>query len=297
MELLCLFLLCPVQENVSLSFIFCANGGCGSRVQERILEAKKSVDCAFFELDLKNVATALEKKQARLILDRGQKGLRPQTPTKLIDGFGYMHNKFCVLDNERVLTGSFNPTKSAEDGQDNVLIDIFSPALAAAYRTEFDELWSGNGRNARNPRIEGSNLSIRAFFCPEDSCELHVVNELLSAKRSIHFLAFSFTSEEIADALLYSGAEVRGVMERTNAHDKSQYPRMRGFGLDIRKDGNPRMMHHKTFIIDGSIVITGSFNPTESADTRNDENLLIIRSPEVARQFEREFERVWAEAG
>ena len=52
-------------------------------------------------------------------------------------------------------------------------------------------------------------------------------------------------------------------------------------------------MHHKVFIIDENIVITGSFNPTESADKRNDENILIIHDSIVAGKYLGEFDRVW----
>ena len=38
-------------------------------------------------------------------------------------------------------------------------------------------------------------------------------------------------------------------------------------------------------IIDGKIVITGSFNFTKAAESKNAENLLIIKSPELAKLY------------
>jgi len=38
-------------------------------------------------------------------------------------------------------------------------------------------------------------------------------------------------------------------------------------------------------IIDGSIVITGSFNFTKAAETKNADNLLIIQSQEIAKLY------------
>ena len=52
-------------------------------------------------------------------------------------------------------------------------------------------------------------------------------------------------------------------------------------------------MHHKVIIIDGEIVIFGSFNFSDSADRSNDENLLIIYNRAVAARFEEEFQRVF----
>lgn len=51
-------------------------------------------------------------------------------------------------------------------------------------------------------------------------------------------------------------------------------------------------MHHKVFIVDEKIVVTGSFNPTMSGDIRNDENIVIIYDKEIASEFLEEYDRV-----
>jgi phosphatidylserine/phosphatidylglycerophosphate/cardiolipin synthase-like enzyme len=43
-------------------------------------------------------------------------------------------------------------------------------------------------------------------------------------------------------------------------------------------------------------VITGSYNFSASAEDRNDENALVIYNPEIAAQFEEEFNRVFSQA-
>lgn len=52
-------------------------------------------------------------------------------------------------------------------------------------------------------------------------------------------------------------------------------------------------MHHKVFIIDGKIVAFGSYNFSQSAETSNDENLIVVYSEPIAQQFIQEFMRVW----
>jgi len=52
-------------------------------------------------------------------------------------------------------------------------------------------------------------------------------------------------------------------------------------------------LHHKFGIIDGKIVITGSHNWTEAANTQNDETLIVIENPIIAHHFQREFERLY----
>lgn len=62
--------------------------------------------------------------------------------------------------------------------------------------------------------------------------------------------------------------------------------------------GTPRLargdkLHHKFAVLDGRAVITGSFNWSPSASFQNDETLLLIRSPLLARHFEAELDRLW----
>jgi phosphatidylserine/phosphatidylglycerophosphate/cardiolipin synthase-like enzyme len=65
-------------------------------------------------------------------------------------------------------------------------------------------------------------------------------------------------------------------------------------GIDVRPDGNDGQMHHKVMIIDKQIVVLGSYNFTNNAETVNDENLLVVYNPEIAAQYLTEFERVFA---
>jgi len=67
-------------------------------------------------------------------------------------------------------------------------------------------------------------------------------------------------------------------------------------GLDVLQDGNPYLMHHKVFIIDGQTVILGSFNFSQNAETENDENLLIIDDARIAQAFSAEFQKVYQRA-
>lgn len=61
--------------------------------------------------------------------------------------------------------------------------------------------------------------------------------------------------------------------------------------LKIAKPDNG-FMHHKFCIIDGKYVITGSYNWTYYAETRNIENILITDSPSVVSQYQEEYEKL-----
>ena len=94
---------------------------------------------------------------------------------------------------------------------------------------------------------------------------------------------------------------VRGIFETTGSNTEySYFTDMNEAGLsnlEVRQDGNGRIMHHKVIIIDGETVEFGSFNFTASAMTATDENVIIIHDPEFASYFREEFETVWDEAG
>ena len=113
-------------------------------------------------------------------------------------------------------------------------------------------------------------------------------------------MAFSFTDDKMGAAIIArakAGVKVRGVFENIGSETEySEYTGMKKAGLDVWQDGNPYLMHHKVFIVDGKTVILGSFNFSQNAEEENDENLLIIDDASLAQQFIAEFGRVYDQA-
>ncbi len=54
-----------------------------------------------------------------------------------------MHNKFCIIDDEIVITGSYNWTKAAREENDENIVLIYCRELADLYHGEFHEMWEG----------------------------------------------------------------------------------------------------------------------------------------------------------
>ena len=86
---------------------FCPSDNCSAVLVDFIMEADY-VDCAFYDLELEKVIEALNAKEARFIGNERE-------------GWGIMHNKFCVKDN-KVITGSFNPTYNGNYKNNNNLL-------------------------------------------------------------------------------------------------------------------------------------------------------------------------------
>lgn len=278
---------------------FCKTENCEKIIGYYLNSGQISIHCALYLADLKSILNILGNKSktmdVKLVID--ESGKSKVNGAKIAKSYGSMHDKFCVIDNEIVITGSFNPKESELQNDNNIFV-IYSNLLARNYEDEFMELWNGvygSGQKTKVPAINYSGIIIENYFCPEDGCGEKVASYLRNAEKNIYFLAFSFTSERIADAMLFNkNAGIRGVVEaRGSEAEYSQYPRLRDFGINVLKDKNKKTMHHKVFIIDNSTVITGSFNPTESADKRNDENILIIHDKVIAGKYLGEFDRVW----
>jgi len=154
--------------------------------------------------------------------------------------------------------------------------------------------------NTPYPVLQLSDGSrIETYFAPEENVRGAIMGRLREAKEEILFMAFSFTDDDIARVLLEKareGVRVRGVLESRQESPYSEYAVLRKAGLDVRLDGNPRTMHHKVFVIDGKVLITGSYNFSQNAAEENDENILIIENAGLARAYQEEFERVYQAA-
>jgi phosphatidylserine/phosphatidylglycerophosphate/cardiolipin synthase-like enzyme len=149
-----------------------------------------------------------------------------------------------------------------------------------------------------NPIVRADETLIEVYFSPDDGVADRLYEILSDAEESIYFMAFSFTTDEFGEIIreqAENGLTVAGVMEEEQVKSNigTEYDPFKQAELDVFTDGNEGQMHHKTMIIDGSIVITGSYNFSRSAEIRNDENLVIIYNEKIADFYMQEFQRVY----
>ncbi|MCA9975265.1 MAG: hypothetical protein KC413_05925, partial [Anaerolineales bacterium] len=175
---------------------------------------------------------------------------------------------------------------------------------------EMDEMYDGrqfgpsSSDNTPNEQLTIQGVSVENYFGSEKEIAPIIARAVARSQSEILFLAFSYTDDQVGEAMLgraEAGVTVRGVFETTGSDTSySYYPVMNALNmtnLAVRTDGNPRIMHHKVIIIDRSTVIFGSFNFSDSANSRNDENIVIVHDPTFTSYFIEEFETVWEEAG
>jgi phosphatidylserine/phosphatidylglycerophosphate/cardiolipin synthase-like enzyme len=142
--------------------------------------------------------------------------------------------------------------------------------------------------------------TVEVHFSPNGGCREAVMSQLRDARSTVDIAIYTFTSPEIAallDSVHDRGVNVRIVMDRSQAAGQySMFGSLLADGIPARIGAGRGLMHDKFAVIDDSITLTGSYNWTEAAETRNDENLLVISSGALAEAFEGQFEYLWSAA-
>jgi phosphatidylserine/phosphatidylglycerophosphate/cardiolipin synthase-like enzyme len=189
----------------------------------------------------------------------------------------------------------------------NVLLRMRSSALAEDYGREFDEMFVDDRfgplstADTPHPALTIDGTQVEAWFSPDDGVASRLIELIDDARSRVDFLAFTFTSDPLAEALERAaerGVAVRGVIERDQAVAAgTDYDRMRQAGIDVRLDTSDGTMHHKLLLIDDRVLATGSYNFTRSAEESNDENIVILFSPNAAAELELEFAEIFRAAG
>jgi phosphatidylserine/phosphatidylglycerophosphate/cardiolipin synthase-like enzyme len=291
-------------------------GGPDEALAEAIRQARLSVDVAMDSLDLWSVRDALiaahrQGAEVRVVVESDNKDSDEvqdllEAGIPLVDDLstGLMHNKFAIIDRLEVWTGSMNFTINGAYRSDNNLIQVRSSQLAQNYLVEFEEMFldhqfgSASPANTPNPFLNVEGTEIELYFSPDDGTIERLIELVQDAQDEILFMAFSFTDDDLAQAILNRAGEgivVAGVFDKSQALSNAggEYTRLMENGIAVRLDGNRYGMHHKVIIIDKRIVVTGSYNFSSNARTRNDENTLILHSSEIAEIYVEEFDRVW----
>lgn len=153
---------------------------------------------------------------------------------------------------------------------------------------------------------EGGEVE-RICFVPGEDCGAVLVSEIRAAKREILVQAYGFTLPAIVEALAKAsrrGVRVSVLLDKSNACATEQKRRGREdddddcgrkgavaarvlleAGADVRIDAAHAIAHNKVMVFDGERTLTGSFNFTTSANSRNAENLLVVAGKDVAAAY------------
>jgi phosphatidylserine/phosphatidylglycerophosphate/cardiolipin synthase-like enzyme len=238
-----------------------------------------------------------------------------------LPGFQEMHNKFIVIDQEdfnkaTILTGSMNHTNNSLQNDFNNLIIIQHQELAAAYKTEFEEMWGSSTLipDALNSKfgpdktdntqhifnIDG--IQVELYFSPSDNVSSKIKQKIQTANHSIAVAMLTFKDDSIADEIVLK--QNAGINSTLLLHDdigSSVFSYLSENGVETFMNNTSVVLHHKYALIDASqvdsdpIVISGSQNWNDNTEPTYDDNTLIIHDYVIAQQFLEEFTKRKAE--
>jgi phosphatidylserine/phosphatidylglycerophosphate/cardiolipin synthase-like enzyme len=229
-------------------------------------------------------------------------------PTAPIPGVpDLMHHKYVVRDAASVWTGSTNWTADSWTREENVVVTVDSPALAARYRDDFEELWTTR-EVARSGRVDTAPVDgMRAWFCPGRGEKLahRIAKAIGSARRRVRIASPVITSAPILGTLAQAASDAKvdlaGVVDATqidevlaqwqaNGNADWKGPLLRTVLTRAPFSGKRSTpyapgsvhdyMHAKVTVADDR-VFAGSFNLSHSGEL-NAENVLEFEDQELA---------------
>lgn len=273
--------------------VFCKEHDCSQTL--RTILSNATAYCAFYDLkEALLIQTLAQEKNIQTLLY--EENLHDDVLfTFPVTSRGLMHNKFCAINSTFIFTGTWNPTHQGTYLNDNYMVLVSSKKLTQWYEAVWAHVYNRNKKIPPPLKLDLLGTTILALSCPQHSCEKHVIQTLTQAQEFVHVLAFSFTSNSIADQLIdlhNNNVSIEVLYETTRISTHSTNKLLESSGITVYYDNNPYTMHEKLIIIDNKTVIVGSYNPSQNANTRNDENILIISNTTIAQAFDKEFHRI-----
>ena len=133
------------------------------------------------------------------------------------------------------------------------------------------------------------NAPTQVYFSPNGGTTQAIIKEINEARSEILVQAYSFTSSPIAKALVDAnkrGVKVEAILDKSQRKDSyTEATFLSNMKIPTYIDSKHAIAHNKIMVIDKTTVITGSFNFTKAAEQSNAENLLIIKSKDLAKTY------------
>jgi len=300
---------------------------CTDKICKEILaninNSQKSIDMAIYGYsNVPEIEKALKNAIARgvkirLIYDSDAKGFNIYENTEKLKAIlknnisdvkspeagNLMHNKFYIFDEKVLITGSANLSYTDMSGfNSNSIVVINNVDIAKFYKEEFNQMFNGNFHSQKISyaphNIKTENGEIKIYFSPQDrALEFGVIPLIKLAKKYIYIPTFLLTHQGVVDELIKAkarGVDVKIIIDALNASGKySKHPLLRAGGVEVKTENYAGKMHSKSMIVDDKYTIIGSMNFSNSGNNRNDENLIVIENPDIARFYKDFFLYQW----
>ncbi len=216
-----------------------------------------------------------------------------------------MHNKYFVIDNKVVWTGSTNISSACSGGYNtNVSILIRSEEIANLYTQDFEKMYVEKSFHRDKAVLYKKDIALKdnsdaqIYFSPTNKILYEGILPVIdNSKNYVYMPIFYLTSEPIFDALKNAqkrGVDVKIIADAHYATDQhSKIKELREAGLLIKVENWGGKMHMKSLIVDDEYSIFGSCNFTKSGINQGDENMVILKNFIIAKKFKEKFESYW----
>lgn len=316
------------------AYIFTEEEKLAPPIVDAIGRASKTLDVALYNLQIDATVEALLKARdrgvkVRVLFDEAhvypQAGRQIQAvidsgiETRAMNGrggTGAMHCKFAVFDGTLLQTGSANWSGFAESFSYENIMFVADPDIVGGYGRAFDWMWA-QAKPAGQPdaaaakpsappsdptpdvNFNGTALPDYAFS-PRGGTEAAIVKAVDAARSEVDLAMFTFTSKPIMEAM--TRASARGVAVKLMLFSGQKFPFFKDAKvarMQLRmKDGRLEkgQMHNKFAVLDGKLLINGSFNWTATAENANTENTIFTTAPEYVAPYKAEFDKLFSTA-
>jgi len=244
----------------------------------------------------------------------------PVVASPTTSAYGICHNKFVIIDEYApdttkaiVWTGSPDWTSAMTQGDYNNVIIFQSKQFAQAYTHEFNIMWGdtthGGAYNATlskfgpNKPNSGTHIfyiggsKVELYFSPSDGVNNQIISNINSASVDLYCGMFTFTETTNANDIVArknAGVFTAVILDKYSSGTYSPYTTTFPNGLGSNFEGyvsSNTLYHNKYMIVNPSArcddprVLTGSHNWTASADSKNDENTVIVHNDTIANVY------------
>ncbi|HKC69373.1 MAG TPA: phospholipase D-like domain-containing protein [Bacteroidia bacterium] len=248
----------------------------------------------------------------------------PVAASPTTTAYGICHNKFVIIDvnladttKAIVWTGSPDWDKTMQQGDYNNVIIFQSHQLAKAYTNEFNIMWgdtthggafkSATSKFGPNKPNSGSHLfyidgtKVELYFSPSDGVNSQIVSNINSATVDLYCGMFTFTETTNATDIVNrknAGAFAAAILDKYSSGSYTPYTTTLPNGLGsnfVGYNASSTLYHNKYLIVNPSAscddprILTGSHNWTSGADTKNDENTVIVHNDTIANMYMQAF--------
>jgi phosphatidylserine/phosphatidylglycerophosphate/cardiolipin synthase-like enzyme len=150
-----------------------------------------------------------------------------------------------------------------------------------------------------------------AYFSPEDDLRSLLISLINAECKSIRFAIYTFTDAAIAQALLQAaqrGVAIEALVDRSYGHDKySKVCTLANAHIPVwvyqtaANEKEAGLMHNKFCLFEEnagkkSLLWTGSYNFTNRASSKNQENIIILDTPSIIESYSGYFARLKSHA-